>query len=305
MNRRLLLPLALLLAAVCGPSVVPQSEIHTTRMLAVRADPPELLLLGDAGTVPPPVHFSSLAVTSDGGTPLVTFALCLSGDPFSPTFQCPGSDGIDLPDDTLDLNSPTFAPLLGALDGGFGCAQLPPNGLPQTEPGVVQVAVGFLATSGTGPGESERGVYRLGVRCAGRPNHNPELLAVTVPDGGSVEGATFPPEQEIQLTPRIPDSGPDSAWPSIGIDGGIETYSSFDGGVAYENLNYSWYASVPEMIYFRSREPTPPDSSETAYTRFKGHAAGSVTFYVVLRDGRGGTDWKVFDGAVLDAGTLP
>ena len=288
----------------CGPSVVPQSELHTTRVLAVRADPPELLLLADAGP-PPPVHFSALAVALGGGTPAMSYALCLAGDPFDPTFQCPGSDGITLPDDTLDVAGPEFETLLGALDGGFDCTRLPPNGLPQTEPGVVQVAIGFLADSGTGPGESERGIYRLGVRCSGRPNHNPELLAVTVPDGGSLQGALFPLEQEIQLTPHIPDSGPDGAWPSIGIDGGIETYPSLDGGITYENLNYSWFASVPEIIYFRSREPTPGDSAETAYTRFKGHDAGPVTFYVVLRDGRGGTDWQVFDAAVIDGGMVP
>ena len=130
-------------------------------------------------------------------------------------------------------------------------------------------------------------------------------MAVAVPDGGPLEGATFPPEQEVQLSPSIPVGGPDPVWPSIGIDGGIETFPSLDGGITYENLNYSWYASVPEVIYFRSREPTPPDPSETSYSRFKGHVAGPVTFYVVLRDGRGGTDWKVFCGSVLDAGALP
>ena len=128
---------------------------------------------------------------------------------------------------------------------------------------------------------------------------------MTVADGGSLEGALFPSGQEIELRPHIPDGGPDPAWPSIGIAGGIETYPSLDGGITYENLNYSWYATAVEVIDFRSREPTPDDTAETDDSRFNGHFAGPVTFYVVLRDGRGGTDWKVFGAAVVDGGSVP
>jgi hypothetical protein len=299
MLRRVLPPLAFLAAAsACEPSVIPQSELHTTRVLAIRADPPELLVLPDAG-VPPPVHFTALTFAPDGGTPSVTFALCLTGDPFNPNFQCPGPDGLTLPNDTLDVSSPGLQALLLAFDGGT----LPDAGLPSSEPGVVLVAVGYFATTGgTQPGDSERGVYQLSVRFSGRPNHNPELLGVTVPDGGPLEGASFPSLEEIQLTPEILDGGDDSTFPALGLDGGIETYPSLDGGLTYENFNYSWYATVPEIVDFRSREPTPDDTAETAFTRFKGDTLGPVTFYVVLRDGRGGTDWKVFEGTVLDGG---
>lgn len=301
MRRALPSSLALLLASACGPTVVPQSEIHSTRVLAVRADPPELVLVPDGG-LPAPVHFTSLAVTADGGTPSVTFALCLPGDPYDPTFQCPGVDGVTLPDDTLDVGSPEIQDLLRSLPGG----EIPDSGLPVTEPGVVQVAIGFFASNGgTEAGDAERGVYRLGVRLAGDPNHNPELLDVTLPDGGPLAGALFPVGVEVQLTPHIADGGVDPAWPAVGLDGGIETYPSLDGGVVYENLNYTWYASMPEMVDFRSREPTPDDTAETAYTRFRAKDAGPVTFYVVLRDGRGGTDWMVFQAGVLDAGVVP
>jgi hypothetical protein len=286
------------LGSGCEPSVIPQSELHTTRVLAIRADPPELLFLPDAG-LPPPVHFTALTFSPDGGTPSVTFALCFTGDPFDPTFQCPGPDGLTLPNDTLDVTSPEVQALLSALDGG----PLPDAGLPQSEPGVALVAIGYFATNGgTDPGDSERGVYQLSVRFSGRPNHNPELLGVTVPDGGPLQGALFPSLQQIQLTPQIPDGGDDPAFPAVGLDGGIETYPSLDGGLTYENLNYSWYATIPEMIDFRSREPTPADTAETDFTRFQGDVLGPVTFYVVLRDGRGGTDWKVFDGGVFDGG---
>jgi hypothetical protein len=289
---RLLLLLALL-AAGCEPGVPAQSLLATTRVLAIRADPPELVVPADGG-LPPPVHFTVLAFAPDGGTPLVTLALCLTGNPYGEGFACPGADGITLPDDTLDVANPEILALLGALDGG-----LPDAGLPQQEPGVLPIAIGYLATTGTGPGESEVGVYRLSVRFSGNPNHNPQLLSVTVPDGGSLQGATFPFGQNVVLTPQIVQGGPDPDWPSVGVDGGIETYPSLDGGILYENLTYSWYATLPDVTYFRSREPTPADTLETAYSQFNGSLSGPITFYVVLRDDRGGTDWLVFDGGVL------
>jgi hypothetical protein len=277
----------------CEPSVVDQSELLTTRVLAIRADPPELVVPADGG-LPQPVVFSVLAFAPGGVTPTVTLALCLTGNPYAAGFQCPGLDGITLPEDTLDVTNPDIAALFVALDGG-----LPDAGLTPEEPGVLQVAIGYLATTGgTAPGSTEVGVYRLGVRFSGNPNHNPELLAVSVPDGGSLAGALLPFQQGIRLTPEIPDGGVDSLWPSVGVDGGIETYPSLDGGILYENLNYSWYATAPDVNDFRSREPTPVDTAETDYSQFTGTLSGPVTFYVVLRDGRGGTAWQVFDAGV-------
>ncbi len=285
--------LLLLGATACEPSVVDQSQLLTTRVLAIRADPPELVVPPDGG-LPPPVHFTLLTFEPDGGTPSVTLALCTGGNPYSASVQCPGADGITLPDDTLDVANPEVLALLATLDGG-----LPDSGLPSTEPGVLQVAIGYFATSGgTLPGDSERGVYRLSVRFSGRPNHNPQLLSVRVPDGGPLEGATLPAGKNVTLTPTIPTDGPDPSWPSVGLDGGIETYPSLDGGTLYENLIYSWYATAPSVSYFFSREPTPADTTETPPSQFNGTDAGPVTFYVILRDSRGGTDWKIFESTI-------
>jgi hypothetical protein len=291
--RRGLLFLCVLALAACEPPVVDQSQLLTTRVLAIRADPPELVVPADGG-LPPPVHFTVLAFAPNGATPTVTLALCLSGNPYVAGFPCPGADGITLVDDTLDVADPAIAALLGTLDGG-----LPDAGLPQTEPGVLQVAIGYFATTGgTEAGASEEGVYRLSVRFSGNPNHNPQLLSVAVPDGGPLEDALLPLGQDVDFTPQIPTGGEDPGFPSVGVDGGIETYPSLDGGILYENLNYSWYATLPTVNDFRSREPTPADTVETAYSQYNGSSAGTVTFYVVLRDGRGGTDWQIVDATV-------
>src|SRR5271165_987478 len=133
MRRPALFTLLLVLgASACEPSVVDQSQLLTTRVLAIRADPPELVVPADGG-LPPPVHFTVLAFAPDGGTPSVTLALCTGGNPYAANSQCPGANGIPLPGNTLDVSNPDILALLAALDGG-----LPDSGLPQTEPGVVQ-----------------------------------------------------------------------------------------------------------------------------------------------------------------------
>jgi hypothetical protein len=289
--------LGIVCLAACEPGVVDQSQLLTTRVLAIRADPPELVVPSDGG-LPPPVHFTVLAFAPNDAGVTVTLALCLSGNPYVVGFPCPGAEGITLENNTLDVADPAIAALLGSLDGG-----LPDAGLAAEEPGVVQVAIGYFATNGgTEAGDSEQGVYRLSVRFAGNPNHNPELLAVLTPDGGSLEDALLPAGQDIDFTPEIPDGGPDPGWPSLGVDGGIETYPSLDGGILYESLFYSWYTTVPTVNDFRSREPTPADPVETPYSQYNGSPPDggtvTVTFYVVLRDGRGGTDWQIFDATV-------
>ena len=133
--------------------------------------------------------------------------------------------------------------------------------------------------AGTDPANRERGIYRLAVRFSGAPNHNPELLDVTLPDGGPLQGAVLPLNQEIRLYPHIPDGGP----------GGIETYPGLDGGVQHERFSYSWAATAGEVVEYRSAEPMPEDPNATSDIRFRTHETPTpVRFYVVLRDLRGG-----------------
>ncbi len=99
------------------------------------------------------------------------------------------------------------------------------------------------------------------MRFSGAPNHNPELLDVTLADGGPLQGAVLPLNQEIRLYPHIPDGGP----------GGIETYVGLDGGVQHERFSYSWESTAGEVVDFRSAEPMPEDPSATSDIRFRTH----------------------------------
>ena len=277
---------AVLLGLACQADLEKQSQLlDRVRLLALRAEPPEVDLR-DSG-VPPPLTFAPLA-HPDGG---LTFrlALCGPGNPFAADFACPGSNGLDLPDLVLDASRPEVQAFLqtafgsvGALDGGINVG----------EPGVAQIALGYdldRADGGPDPSNREHGIYRLAVRFSGASNHNPELLDVTLADGGTLQGAVLPLSQELRFYPRIPDGGP----------GGIETYVGLDGGLQHERFSYSWEATAGEVVDFRSAEPIPEDPNATSDIRFRTHEApGPVHIYVVVRDLRGGVSWKVFDATL-------
>ena len=278
--------LSLLVAVACQPDLEKQSQLlDRVRLLALRADPPEADVRD--GGLPPPIVFTPLAYPDAGLT--FQLALCGPGNPFAANFDCPGSNGVDLPDLVLDASRPEIQAFLQAAFGGAGGID---GGINVGEPGVAQIAIGYeldRPDAGPDPSNRERGIYRLAVRFSGAPNHNPELLDVTLPDGGPLQGAVLPLNQEIRLYPHIPDGGP----------GGIETYVGLDGGIQHENFSYSWESTAGEVVDFRSAEPIPEDPNATSDIRFRTHeTATAVRFYVVLRDLRGGVSWKVFDATI-------
>src|SRR5207248_10593132 len=142
-------PLLLLACAACATDLEKQSEVDKLRVLAVRADPADLVVSRSAA--PPRTTFTALAVEPSGAKAAVRFALCTDQDPTPPpTLDCPGAQGLDLPPASdvsavLDLGDPRFLPVLLASDGGT-----PDPGLLQEG---VAVVIGFEATAPahTGP----------------------------------------------------------------------------------------------------------------------------------------------------------
>src|SRR5262249_61287526 len=115
------------------------------------APPPSPRELTVATGLPPPITFTDLPYP-DASQVTFTLALCAPGDYFSATFQCPGADGLDLPDLVLDVTRPEVQAFVDArygdgggstLDGGINCG----------EPGGGPVAVGYLlGREDRGPG---------------------------------------------------------------------------------------------------------------------------------------------------------
>ncbi|MGZ6142749.1 MAG: hypothetical protein ACXWLM_05395 [Myxococcales bacterium] len=259
--RSLLVALALL-AAGCPAGLEPQTSVSKLRVLAIRADPPELILQLDAGL--PAATLTALAVDpSDAGISM-HFALCteLSGVP-SPTLPCPGAAGIDLPGAgplaaRLDLADPRILAFAAAaqLDGGAfdagGFAQALDQGVP--------LLIGFTASTDA---RSLSGFQTLTLRTGARgpANSNPHLLDLEIPDAG--------PGETVHLQP----------------DAGAKDDAS-------EHYLFSFFATDGGLAALHTTDTTSTGQAEPTWVEWTApKLPGPVRIWVVVRDGRGGVDW--------------
>src|SRR2546430_13825866 len=102
--------LAALVLPACPGDFEKQSEIVKLRVLAVQAEPAELIV--DPPQPLPRTTLTALAVEPSGAPVVVEYAICTVQDPVPPpTVDCPGSQGIPLPSSdpssaVLDLGDP-------------------------------------------------------------------------------------------------------------------------------------------------------------------------------------------------------
>ncbi|NMO20620.1 hypothetical protein HPC49_24945 [Pyxidicoccus fallax] len=270
--------LAVLLAA-CGPDFEQQSEIRRVRVLAIRAEPAELLLDPNATTPPGPVTFEALAVTADERPVTVTYALCrFTGNPYDG--QCPGENGVPLPEGVLSLEDPNvqavLAEALQASNPGGSPDPSDPELLEALEEGV-PLFIGYEASDGTGtPEGTERGVRRMLLRSAAVPNQNPAVSDILW-EGTSLVGP-LPLSREVTFQPVL-------------AEGSAEVYET-DEGSRTEQVFYSWFATGEgEVKEFRSLEPVDGRPGDPTSKYETPGAPARITFWVVARDGRGGVGW--------------
>ncbi|NBD13760.1 MULTISPECIES: hypothetical protein [Corallococcus] len=276
------------LSACSGTDFEAQSEIRSVRVLAIKAEPAELALAPNATTLPPPVTFSALAVTPDARPVTVTYALCRPDvNPYGDT-ACPGDSGVALSNGVLSLSDPAVQALLiesfqkatGSTGGGGGGTF---DFNDPTVRAVLQAGlplfVGYEATDGSGTPEGvERGVRRITLRSTDAPNHNPVMQDVLWNDAPLA--GPLPLDTEVTFTPVL---GP----------GSEEVYTTADGSRT-EQVFYSWFATGEgEVKSFRSLEPVDGKPGDPTTTYQTPVAPERITFWVVARDGRGGTDWAI------------
>lgn len=280
----------LLACAACATDLEKQSDVVKLRVLAVRADPAELVVSG--GGIPPRATFSALAVEPSGAAATVRFALCTDQNPApSPTLDCPGTQGVDLPPTSatsavFDLGDPRFLPVLSAsVDGGTPDPAILQQGVP--------VVIGFEATAPAhtepdgGPAGADggllqivRGYTTIVVHDDSRPaNRNPELVALRIgPDGGvdlAADGSNTVPANSVQRLTPVPAR--DAKEPTA------------DGP---EKLGYSFFATAGSLSSLRSTDTTVTGEPADTFVDWTAPAVpGSPTLWVVVRDGRGGTGW--------------
>jgi hypothetical protein len=267
MRRPLLGALAALLAG-CPSNLEEQSHVSKLRVLALRAEPPELVVAPDGGI--PATTLTALAVEPGDAAVTMQFALCteITSAP-SPTLPCPGGAGIELPDAgplsaRLDLADPrivAFASQVqldgGTFDGGGGIGQALDDGVP--------LLIGFTARTDA---QQLDGFATLILRSTahGPTGVNPDPLDLEIGDGGGLS-----PKQVVRLQPVAPpkdDPSKKYGFSFFTTAGSISSLRSTDTTATGQ--------PAPTWVEWTAPDPPPPDP---------------VRFWVVLRDGRGGTTW--------------
>jgi hypothetical protein len=263
--RRLAPAAAALLFLGCPSGLEEQSRVSKLRVLGVRAEPPELIL--EPGSPLPAATLTALAVEPSGIAISVQFALCTRlGDAPSPTLPCPGSAGIDLPDAgplaaRLDLADPRILAFAAQaqLDGGAFDAGGIALGLDQGVP----LLVGFTALAGQ---QKLDGFESITLRSPARGpvNQNPEITGLQVGDGSPVHA-----NQKVRLQPL--------------------TAPKDD---ATERYGFSFFATAGNISSLRSTDTTATGQPAPTWVEWTAPASPQpVRFWVVVRDGRGGTGW--------------
>jgi hypothetical protein len=293
----------------CSGELPPPSLVDRFRVLAVRAEPPEVapgaaaaldLLIVDpyAPAEGRARSFLWLACATPAGTSAAACAQFAT----DPSAALPGVS-------TGDLTLASCDDPDGSLTGGGLCLVGADETVTFTPPtdflvaGDASRAVTLFVAAATGDTDALTCVMQLvnegsiatdcqvsykqlTVSGSATPNQNPGLAVVSLDDADLPDG---------EVTPVGPG---DHVLKATAVDGSAESFTASDGTAKTEVLLLSWYVAAPapgdpastrapgKLKLYRTELPTTSDETYTAPTE-----AGDVTLWVVIRDDRGGVGW--------------
>jgi hypothetical protein len=300
------LALFLMLAVGCKPDLgSPASLVAGLRILAVKTEPPEAL----AGT---PVKSDLLAVDGNGRVMApVDWSLCLAHKPPAENnvvaSSCARGTGdlmalpdnglqanVMLPDNACALNGPDAPsvkpgePPVRARDADITGGYYQPIGVKISAAGETATAFALERITCNLPNVSVDVVKDFVKRY--HPNKNPVLLRLTANGGevapGAISAATLPPGQMVTF---------EAAWTPESRET-FPVYEPVKMAIVdhAEELTVSWFATAGE--FDRDRTGRTEAETETAITNtwLAPATAGPVHLWVVLRDNRGGLDYREY-----------
>lgn len=252
--RRAAAMLSLLACAGCEPTFDNAHVVDELRVLAVRADPPEVAI-GDAVTL-------EVLVASPGGAPVRVR-----------TWQCAARGGMgqgcETFDDSIDLGEGTTADLVIGDDWRARLDRT--GGLP------VHQVITVVAEHGA---EISRAIKRVVISDEPVRNVNPVLEALLLED------------EEAETRPFVVGPGASVHLHPIVGEGSVETYEKIrlDGErvPAVETLFLSHYYGCGSVSNLRSGGP-----EDLGATWVAPDEPGRCPIYAILRDDRGGVDFRV------------
>ena len=280
--RALALPL-LALALGCTPDFAAASDVADLRVLAIQADPPEVLFDVDAGTVQPvSVRLLVVDPLRDAGLQSIHLDVCGPTD----SRRCDEGPRLDVGPVSTSFALPSFDPRL-VLDGGTDKLG---------DYGGIRVQLSFFVDGGS-PGASVYASKTVIYSPAGAPwvssppcapNHNPQLADVRL----SIEGAdagVLTPDAALAI-------GTEYGVRPLLADGGEEEFCALDlrGRLVQgltEQAQYAFFTGPGgEFDRDTADEPLDGGAPPDGLARFTPHADAG-TIWIVVRDGRGGESW--------------
>jgi hypothetical protein len=274
--------LVLLAAAACTPNFQSQDQVVDLRILAVSAEPPEAQFDADGGAADP-VKLTVLAVDPARPNAIATLEAQLC----QPTDSRLCDQGLSVPQAPLTRDGGTSFSTALAVPQPVLAQAAAANDLGAFDG--IRVQYSFTVSDGdpAGPQKGEK-IIVYSPR-GGAPNQNPRLAGLllsragvpftTVHDGDSLALAAG---EEIGVRPVL-------------ADGARETYTTTDlrGNrvTLTEDPAYSFYTTPGgQFDPGTASEAVDGGAPPQGLTRFQA-VAGSGTFWVVVRDGRGGETW--------------
>jgi hypothetical protein len=270
-------PLVGLLAG-CGEPLTPQSQVDKLRVLAMRADRPEV---GPGETVTVDVLWAD--PKGDGRDVWFVWAACTVGPGADPRACGPEGEDVQLLGIGIAAQTVTFDVAPDALAGRdeamvLVTVLLCADDLPDVEEGC--------------PGESVVAYKRITVSSGRPPNRNPRIASV------SLGGLELSDRDPIDV-PVCPGGGcPGYELVVVADAGSAETYvapTPEGEAEATEELIVSYFATGGEFSQVRAIDP---DNEDFRVAWRAPRDVGDLTFWVVLRDDRGGITWTAREADV-------
>ena len=271
--------------AGCKPDFgTPASLVTERRILAVRAEPPEVRPTESA-------VFTALVVSPDGtvASPAVDWSLCVTPKPLDEnnivSSACLTAAGV-MP--VAAATASTMATVPANACALFG-PDPPPQMMGQPPLRLVDGADTGLALERVTCDLAQAGAdLAVQYGMTYRANANPSLQPLTAMVGGAPIALTaLPAAQAIDFS---------VGWPADAV----ESFQVFDVAAAAlvphrESMRVSWFASAGSFLH----EVTGRDETDTATTTANSWTApstpGPVHLWIVLRDSRGGVDFASYE----------
>jgi len=275
-----------LCAAACTPSFQSASDVLDLRVLAIRAEPPEAFVDLDGGTVEP-VEVRVLVADPRPRRGLsVSAAVCLPTD----TRRCDEGQRLDLP--PQQGGDPGERRFRVEVPAPLVVAALQDDRLKGLGGIRVQFSVTVDDGDPNGPVAAEKTLLYSAVP-EEAANHNPDIAAVDVfredgtterlGPGGTIQLGRF---EQVGVRP-VPGEG------AAGPESYVTTDLQGREVRLREQLQYSFFStSAAEWDRDRADEPLPElEPPAGGIARLRSVRAGTGTFWIVVRDGRGGLGW--------------